>query len=108
MLNKILFSTDDLECSSHVYKEKAQLSLGTLGGGNHFIEIDKDSSGDYYITVHSGSRHMGKEVAEYYLNEGRRALKDSGIDVPYELIYLEGQLMSSYLAASRFLAYTIM
>ena len=40
---------------------------------------------------------MGKEVAEYYLNEGRRALKDSGIDVPYELIYLEGQLMSSYL-----------
>ncbi len=92
------FDFSRLECAAHVYKEKALLSLGTLGGGNHFIEIDRDEAGDYYVTVHSGSRHLGKEVAEFYLNEGRRALKARGEDVPYELIYIEGNLMAAYLA----------
>lgn len=41
-------------------------SLGTLGGGNHFIEIDKDSNGAYYLVIHSGSRNLGKQVAEFY------------------------------------------
>lgn len=47
-------------------KHRAQLSLGTLGGGNHFIEADKDEEGNLYIVVHSGSRHAGLEIAEYY------------------------------------------
>ncbi len=47
-------------------KHRAQLSLGTLGGGNHFIEADKDEEGNLYIVVHSGSRHAGLETAEYY------------------------------------------
>lgn len=47
-------------------KRRAQLSLGTLGGGNHFIEADKDEEGNLYIVVHSGSRHAGLEIAEYY------------------------------------------
>ena len=46
--------------------ERAKLSLGTLGGGNHFIEIDKDSCGYLWLIIHSGSRHLGLEVANYY------------------------------------------
>lgn len=41
-------------------------SLGTLGGGNHFIEIDKAKDGSLYLIIHSGSRSLGKQVAEYY------------------------------------------
>ena len=41
-------------------------SLGTLGGGNHFIEIGKDENGDYWVTIHTGSRNFGKCVAEYW------------------------------------------
>lgn len=47
-------------------KERAKLSLGTLGGGNHFIEADRDEEGNLYIVVHSGSRHAGLEIADYY------------------------------------------
>ena len=41
-------------------------SIGSLGGGNHFIELDKDESGVYYLVVHTGSRNLGKQVAEIY------------------------------------------
>lgn len=41
-------------------------SLGTLGGGNHFIELDKSESGDIYLVIHTGSRNLGKQVCEYY------------------------------------------
>lgn len=41
-------------------------SCGTLGGGNHFIEIDIDDNGDKYLVIHSGSRNIGKQVAEIY------------------------------------------
>ena len=50
-----------------VYKRqdllRAEKSIGTLGGGNHFIEVDKDDEGNLYIVVHSGSRHLGVEVS---------------------------------------------
>ena len=54
--------------------ERARRSIGTLGGGNHFIEVDKDEKGALYLVVHSGSRHIGNEVARYYQEEGFRAL----------------------------------
>ena len=41
-------------------------SIGTLGGGNHFIEIDKDEQGMHYLVAHTGSRNLGKQVAEIY------------------------------------------
>ena len=41
-------------------------SIGTLGGGNHFIEIDEDDEGCKYLVIHTGSRNVGKQVAEYY------------------------------------------
>ena len=43
-------------------------SIGSLGGGNHFIEIDKDDEGNFYVVIHSGSRHLGVAVCEYWQN----------------------------------------
>ncbi len=65
---------EDLFCAKHVDLLRAQRSVGTLGGGNHFIEVDRDEEGNLYVVVHSGSRHLGKEVAAYYQEEGYRAL----------------------------------
>lgn len=55
-------------CCYKALKDMARLecSLGTLGGGNHFIEIDRTSDGEYYLVIHSGSRNLGKQVAGYY------------------------------------------
>ncbi|AVM68118.1 RNA-splicing ligase RtcB [Lachnospiraceae bacterium oral taxon 500] len=46
--------------------KRLERSLGTLGGGNHFIEIDQASDGAFYLVIHSGSRNLGKQVAELY------------------------------------------
>lgn len=45
---------------------RLERSLGTLGGGNHFIEIDRATEGSYFLIIHSGSRNLGKQVAEFY------------------------------------------
>ena len=91
------FDFDALRCTNHIHTDKARLSLGSLGSGNHFIEADKDVNGNLYIVIHTGSRHLGKEVTEHYLNEGQKYLKIKGIKVPYELTWLEGELMNAYL-----------
>ncbi|WP_074754773.1 RtcB family protein [Butyrivibrio fibrisolvens] len=92
------FDFERLICTRHIRKDKALLSLGTLGGGNHFIEIDVDENGDSYLIVHSGSRHLGKEVAEYYSKLGYQHLRKMGRDdVPIELSFLTGDNLSDYL-----------
>lgn len=91
------FDFSELYCSHHINQNKAELSLGTLGGGNHFIEVDKGTEGELYVAIHTGGRHLGKEVTEYYLNEGQKALKEKGADIPYELTYLTGELMEQYI-----------
>lgn len=91
------FDFTRLHCYKAINQEKAQCSIGTLGAGNHFLELDKDEEGNVYVAIHSGSRHLGKEVTEYYLNEGQKELKKNGIMIPYELTYLEGELKTSYL-----------
>lgn len=48
--------------------KKFNRSIGTLGGGNHFIEIDKDDEDNKYLVIHTGSRNLGKQVADYYQN----------------------------------------
>lgn len=68
---------EELYCYKEINILRAEKSLGTLGGGNHFIEADKDLEGNIYIVVHSGSRHLGLEVANYYQNEGYNALNGS-------------------------------
>ncbi|MCI8772152.1 MAG: RtcB family protein [Lachnospiraceae bacterium] len=68
---------EDLFCFKYIDQKRAEKSLGTLGGGNHFIEADKDDEGNIYIVVHSGSRHLGVEVANYYQEEGYKSLNGS-------------------------------
>lgn len=76
----------ELYCVEHINPVRAELSIGTLGGGNHFIEADKGSDGKIYIVIHSGSRHLGVEVAKYYQNEAYRRLNKSSAKEVQELI----------------------
>lgn len=66
-----------LRCFSDIHYDRAQKSIGTLGGGNHFIEADQDDDGQIYIVVHSGSRYLGLEVAKYYQEAGYHQLNRS-------------------------------
>lgn len=84
-----------LHCARHIDMDRAGKSIGTLGGGNHFIEANRDDDGGLYIVVHSGSRHLGLQIANYYQNEGYKILKGSG--VPQPLAYVEGELLEQYL-----------
>lgn len=54
--------------------DRAYKSIGTLGGGNHFIEVGKGGAGGLFLAVHSGSRHLGHEVATYYQSMGLKML----------------------------------
>lgn len=54
----------------------AYCSIGSLGGGNHFIELDKDDDGNLWLVIHTGSRHLGLEVAKYYQELAYKQLKD--------------------------------
>lgn len=85
---------DHLLCLKHIRKDKALISIGTLGGGNHFIEVDKDEKNGKWLIIHSGSRHLGTEVAGYYQNE---AFARSPEGVPFELAYATGDLLDAYL-----------
>ncbi len=61
------FDLTGLRCFRSLRDSKRlERSLGTLGGGNHFIEIDRASDGTYYLVIHSGSRNLGKQVADFY------------------------------------------
>ncbi len=107
-------------------KETAALSLGTLGGGNHFIEMNETEDGRLFLVIHSGSRHLGTKVANYHqkkaieslstdkegLNELIVQLKNAGRQreinaaiksyksaipvIPNDLAYLQGDLMQDY------------
>lgn len=99
-VEKINFA--DLVCKTKVNLERAKLSIGTLGGGNHFIEINKDQDGVLYLVVHSGSRHLGKQVAEYYQNLGYKEIKKNKlISINKQLAYVEGQNYEHYLQDMR-------
>ena len=76
----------ELYCYNSVDINRAKLSLGTLGGGNHFIEIDRDDDGYFYLVIHSGSRHIGVEIAEYYQNWAYDSLKSNYNNTRKELI----------------------
>ena len=72
------FDLQELRCYRNLKNTKwLERSLGTLGGGNHFIEVDKASDGTHYLVIHTGSRNLGKQVADIYqqlaidLNKGK-------------------------------------
>lgn len=58
------YKKPDCRVSEDVFRR----SLGSLGGGNHFVELDRDGNGDIWLVIHTGSRRSGKDVAEYYQN----------------------------------------
>ena len=76
----------ELCCYDRIDHLRAEKSIGTLGGGNHFIEADKGEDGAVWIVIHSGSRHLGVEVAKYYQEEAYRRLNKSSQKEIEELI----------------------
>ncbi len=77
--------------------KKTVNSIGTLGGGNHFIEIGKSLiTDDIWLTVHSGSRHFGLCVANYHQKKAKAYTSSKGIKVKKGLEYLEGELLLDY------------
>jgi len=114
------FDLGELYCQEHVDKARALRSLGTLGGGNHFIELDRLSDGGLMLVIHSGSRQLGSDVALYYMDqayryqckkarkqtkrsyyesreEGFRSSKREQPKVKREEAILEGELFRQYL-----------
>lgn len=86
-----------LECVKKIDTRRAKESIGTLGGGNHFIEIDTDGD-SLYLVIHTGSRNLGLRVAEYYQKTAYNACGGrTQSEIPYELAFLEGDSMQSYL-----------
>jgi len=63
---KVKFDFSNLRCKKHVDLKRALLSIGSLGGGNHFIEVGKDENNDLYLVIHTGSRKLGGDVCKYY------------------------------------------
>ena len=95
------FKNIDLEnliCREHVDIDNAALSLGTLGGGNHFIEIDKDDEDNLYLVIHTGSRHLGLEVAKYYQGLAEEYVKDS-YEAAYK--YISNDIIQTLKAAGK-------
>jgi len=83
----------DIRCRA-VNLHRAKMSIGTLGGGNHFIEADRDDDENLYIVIHSGSRHLGLEIAEWYQEEAWNQLngkRRSDIDAEIAKLKAEGR-----------------
>ena len=117
------FDFDTLHCKGNVNLERALRSIGTLGGGNHFIEVDRTEAGELVLVIHSGSRQLGSDVASYYGDQAYRyqckkqrkrvrqsyyddvhaggfvSNKSSGssVQVKRETAVLEGALLKEYL-----------
>ena len=91
-----------LRCDKHGV-ERAYRSIGTLGGGNHFIEVDKDDEGHLYLVIHSGSRHLGVEVANFYQDAGYRNLVSAdkaavrAQTISHDMAYVSGTLFDDYI-----------
>ena len=66
------FDFDTLHCKNNVNLQRALRSIGTLGGGNHFIEVDRTKDGELVLVIHSGSRQLGSDVATYYQDQAYR------------------------------------
>ncbi len=90
---------ENMRCAEHIDGAKARKSIGTLGGGNHFIELDQGEDGSIYLVIHSGSRHLGMEVTDHYLRAGQltQQMKKEGGHAPYDMTCLSGQLLQDYL-----------
>lgn len=95
LLKKFKLDLGELKCLGKIDLDRAFKSVGTLGGGNHFIEIDKNSKEEFFLIVHTGSRNLGKQIAEYYQKLAIRQCE--GMKLQKDLCYLEGELLDNYL-----------
>ncbi|NLC44954.1 MAG: RtcB family protein [Clostridiales bacterium] len=75
-----------LYCYKIINSNRAEKSMGTLGGGNHFIELGKDEEERLYLVVHSGSRQLGLQVARYYQEEAYKQCNGSSAEDQEALI----------------------
>lgn len=84
----------ELSCARALAMPKALAAIGTLGGGNHFIEVAREEeSGDFWLIIHSGSRKPGLQVATHHQKLAGQARPP---EVPYELAWLEGEGFDAY------------
>ena len=89
-MNTSLWNTLDFDLlpELHTKYDTVLDQIGTLGGGNHFIEIGIDDKKEQYILIHTGSRNIGKQIADFYQKKAKRLCKAMKIDVPVGLEYL--------------------
>lgn len=88
----------ELECFGKIDTRRAAESIGTLGGGNHFIEVDRDEEDNLYLVIHTGSRNLGLQVAEYYQKLAYESVGGRAqMEIPFELAYLTGEARDNYL-----------
>ena len=95
--SKTSVNIEDLRCYKTIAAKEnyCYRSIGTLGGGNHFIELDKDTDGNLYLLIHSGSRNLGTLVCNYYQKAAFEECKENNI--PFELSYVSGISCNNYL-----------
>lgn len=90
---------EELYCYRNLKEiKRLRRSIGTLGGGNHFIEVDVDENNNKYLTIHSGSRNLGKQVAEIYQKMAVNLCSEgSKTKYPKDLCFLTGAYREKYL-----------
>ena len=76
---KLMIGVNIDQIKAPIDVEYAYRSIGTLGGGNHFIELDEDFEHNFWLVIHSGSRHLGVEVAKYYQEKAYKNIKSDSI-----------------------------
>ena len=85
----------ELRCYKELREtDRIYRSLGTLGGGNHFIELDRDETGEYYLVIHTGSRNLGLQVAKLYQHKAVLACKsasDAAKKTAHDKLMAEGR-----------------
>jgi tRNA-splicing ligase RtcB len=79
----------DTRATPDQYDRNWKLALGTLGGGNHFIELAEDTGGSVWVTLHSGSRGVGNKIGNHYIKVAQELCRKTGVQLPdRDLAYL--------------------
>lgn len=109
-IHKLAKNVDLSNLVANIDRNKVMYSVGSLGGGNHYIEVDVDENGDRYIVIHSGSRHLGDAVCRFHqqqaikrYHDNRKATGDT-TRLPPALAWLEGKGTEDYLNDMRICA----
>ena len=87
------------EIITPINEGRARVSIGTLGGGNHFIELNEGKGGRIYLVIHSGSRNPGKQISDHYQQVAINTVSANrhGAQINKDMAYVEGKNMQNYL-----------